>query len=139
MARIRQVLEKHGVEPEGEVEKLNQGIMDEDARAPEPEPAPEYSIRDMMPMGEKQETDKNPEMIANHSVKHNCIDFVLIKDDKTVMANGKVKGLTLPPKQEFENLVGEALNALVDENMDWCNVVAGAWFNKHEIGFIQIN
>ena len=46
---------------------------------------------------------------------------------------------TLPPKQEFEDLVGEALNALVEENMDWCNVVAGAWLNKHEIGVIQIN
>ena len=143
MARIRHVLEKHtekhGVEPEGVVEKVNQVIMDEDARAPEPEPAPEFSIRDMMPLGEKQETDKNPEMIANHSVKRNCIDFVLIQDVKTIMANGKAKGLCLPSRQNFDDLVGEALNALVDEDMNWCNVVAGAWFNRHEIGVIQIN
>ena len=60
-------------------------------------------------------------------------------DVRIVMSNGKVKGMTLPNRQTFEDRVGEAINTLVSENMGWCNVVEESWFNRHEFGVVVLN
>ena len=78
-------------------------------------------------------------MIANVADKRQCVDFVLMMDVRIVMANGKVKGMTLPNRQTFEDRVGEAINIMVKENMEWCNVVEESWFNKHEFGVVVLN
>ena len=103
LAQVRKAIEIHtnkqGLEPNGEVEKLNQFIADADARAPEPEEAKDYTLADMMPADQRHETDHNPDMIANVADKHQCVDFILMMDVRIVMANGKVKGMTLPNRQ----------------------------------------
>ena len=82
----------------------------------------------MMPADQRHETDRNPDMIANVVDKRQCVDFVLMMDVRIVLANGKVKGMTLPNRQTFEDRIGEAINIMIKENMEWCNVVEESWF-----------
>ena len=93
LAQVRKAIEIHtdkqGLQPEGEVERLNQFIADADARAPEPEEAKDYTLADMMPTDQRHETDRNPDMIANVIDERHCVDFVLMMDVRIVMARSK--------------------------------------------------
>ena len=137
LAQVQQAIElhtdSHGVQPEGEVEKLNQYIADADNRAPEPEEVRDYTLSQMMPRDQEDQTNRNPNMIANVEGKKHCVDFVLMMDVRKMLPNGKIQGMTLPDKQTFEDCVGEAINLIVSENLGWCNVVEDTWFNRHQI------
>ena len=93
----------------------------------------------MMPRDQEDQTDRNPDMIANIEGKKHCVDFVLMMDVRKKLPNGKIQGMTLPDKQTFEDCVGDAINLIVSENLGWCNVVEDTWFNRHQIGVIVLN
>ena len=60
-------------------------------------------------------------------------------DVRKTRPNGKIQGMTLPDKQTFEDCVCEAINAIVSENLGWCNMVEDTWFNRHQIGVVELN
>ena len=66
--------------PDGEVETLNYVIKDAEGRVPEPEEAPELTVADVMPQGERDQVDRNPNMPVNFRDNKNLVDFVLVSD-----------------------------------------------------------
>ena len=64
-------------------------VKDGDYRAPDPQPVPDLTVKDVMPTGEKDQIDQNPNLKVNVKGATNLVDFVLVQDRHTTMANGK--------------------------------------------------
>ena len=93
MSQIRHAIAKSsknsGMAPEGTVTVVNQTIKDGEGRAPEPVPAPTFTIQDLMPEGYKDQVDRNPNMVANLPSKQNFVEFVLVQRSAEIGANGR--------------------------------------------------
>ena len=74
LARVRALVTKKtkAAVPEGDVEVVNALVKDGEGRVPEPEDAPNLTVADVMPQGEKDHVDRNADMLVN------------IRDDKTL-------------------------------------------------------
>ena len=74
-------------------------------------------------------------MIANLAAKGNCIELVLVQ----IVVHYGIKYLALPSPEVFEEVTGSCNAALLQENLDWCNVLEHAEVSKTGIGYITLN
>ena len=129
MARLRKVVarksQQAGVHHEGDVVQIDQLIEDDTARYPEPEPAPELTMSDVMHAGKVPDT--NPEMVVNMQHDKNFIEFILTQRHSEVpKAGGRQKGLSLPNHEVFCRVIAQATNDLINQKPDWMMLVKGA-------------
>ena len=141
LARVRALVTKKNKNavPEGDVEPIGTLIKDGDDRAPEPEAVPELTIEDVMPIGQKNEVDCNPETVVNAKGDKSLIDFILVQDIHVTSASGKPKGMSLPTEEMFRPIVNIAITNMVTINMEWCNVVKRSFINREGLPIITIN
>ena len=139
MARVRKLIAKktQNAAVDGDVEKINKVIKDDEYRVDEAEEVPALTVQDVMPQGEKDQVDRNPEMPVHTG--EGLIDFVLVMDIHTREASGKAKGMTLPDSDTFRCIVNTAITNMVTINMGWCNVVMRSGVTKAGLGLLQLN
>ena len=143
MSQIRHAIAKtsknSGMAPDGTVMAVNQTIKDDEGRAPEPVPAPNFTIQDLMPDGYKDQVDRNPSMVANLPTKQSFVEFVLIQRSLEIGSNGRPKGVGVPDPQVFKDLVVDAIILTFRENSNWCNVVHSDFVTRHGVCVIILD
>ena len=92
-----------------------------------------------MPQGEKDQVDRNADMIVNIKDNTNLVDFILVQDHHIMQANGKPKGMSLPTEETFRPLINTAIVNTVSINMDWCRVVKRSIITKEGLPLLTLN
>ena len=125
LARVRALVNKKtkAAIPAGEVQTVNALVKDGEGRVPEPQEVPSLTVQDVMPSGEKDQVDINPDMVVNVRDDKKYVDFILVQDHHVIQANGKPKGMSLLEEETFRPIVNKAIVNTVTINMDWCRVV----------------
>ena len=139
LARVRKLVAKanQGAVADGEIEPVHKIIKDGDCRVAAAEQVPQLTVQDVMPQGERDQVDQNPNLPVHSG--EGMIDFVLVKENHARTANGKAKGMSLPKEDEFCSIVNNAIVNMVTINMGWCNVVERSGVTKAGLGLMKLN
>ena len=139
LARVRKLVAKanQGAVADGEIEPVHKIIKDGDCRVAAAEQVPQLTVQDVMPQGERDQVDQNPNLPVHSG--EGMIDFVLVKENHARTANGKAKGMSLPKEDEFRSIVNNAIVNMVTINMGWCNVVERSGVTKAGLGLMKLN
>ena len=138
LARVRKLVAKatKNAVPDGEIEPVHKIIRDDECRVAEAEQVPQLTVQDVMPQGEKDQVDQNPNMPVHSG--EGIIEFVLVKDTHVRTTAGK-RGMSFPKEEEFRQVINTAIVNTVTINMGWCNVVERSGVTKAGLGMIKLN
>lgn len=117
MARVRKLISKktQNAAAVGDTENVNTLIKDEECHVKDAEAVPALTVQDVMPRGEEDQINRNPEMPVHAG--EGLVDFILVMDVHTRAASGKAKGMTLPDSDLFRSLINHAITNMVSINM----------------------